>query len=344
MAVTNSWPGVNGLTTSLDARKALAGLIETDTTGAARPGIFPAGLTSLVSARSDLNVDIAAFQACAVQFGGPVLYTNDAVAQLPSPLVSPTSGTNYYVVYSKINESVSPGTDANNNRVLGTVLSTTSFTLARSGGARMDGSGTGLPAGANELATVQMPSGKTATNASGVVITPTFQFTATEGGTVLLRNQADQDAWAPNDGAEAYRLDLAAKMRRVGGVWYRVAYTQTARLTPGGTGLTASTMTTVASLTLPADAPPGTYLVMYTVTTAAASAVAHYQLVQWAGVEITASPSDYMNAVPVGDASKSDTITKLGHPGGTATIDLRVQVNGSSASCRFARLTVLFVG
>jgi hypothetical protein len=143
MALTNAWPGVSGAATTTDARKDLAALVEADTSGNARAGIFPSHLNPIVIARSDMNVDIGIFQGAAVQFGGPILFGNDAVAQLPSVLVSPASGSNFYVVYAKQNESTAPGSDANNNRVLGTVLSTTSFALARSGGTRMDASGDG---------------------------------------------------------------------------------------------------------------------------------------------------------------------------------------------------------
>lgn len=209
MALQPSWPGVTGLTSTTAARKNLAGLIETDAAGNARAGVFPAHLNELVTARSDMNVDIAAFQAAAVQFGGPVLISNDGTIQLPSVLVSPASGTNYYVVYVKQNESTSPGTDANNNVVVGVALSTVSFAAARSS----------LPAGALELATVQMPSGKTATNASGVTITQTFQYTAAEGGVVMLRNQAEQDAWSPAPGARAFRIDTGTERVRRGTAW-----------------------------------------------------------------------------------------------------------------------------
>lgn len=209
MALQNSWPGPSGVTDTTEARKDLAGLIETDGSGVARAGVFPAHTNAIVTARSDMNVDIAAFQGCAVQFGGPVLLANDGTIQLPSVLVSPGSGTNYYVVYVKQNESTAPGTDANNNVIAGASLSTASFTAARSA----------LPAGAVELATVQVPSGVAATNAAGVTITQSFQYTAAEGGVVLVRNSTELAAWSPADGALAYQIDTKAYMSRVGGAW-----------------------------------------------------------------------------------------------------------------------------
>ena len=212
MALQNSWPGPSGVTDTTEARKDLAGLIETNGSGVARAGLFPAHTNAIVTARSDMNVDIAAFQGCAVQFGGPVLLANDGTIQLPSVLVSPGSGTNYYVVYVKQNESTAPGTDANNNVLAGATLSTASFTAARSA----------LPAGALELATVQVPSGVAATNAVGVTITQSFQYTAAEGGVVLVRNSTELAAWTPGDGAVVFQLDTGGFYVRKSGGWVLV--------------------------------------------------------------------------------------------------------------------------
>ena len=209
MALTYSWPGPTGLTTTTDARKNLAALVETNSAGVVRSGVFPSHANPLVTARADMNVDVQQFNGVTVQFGGPVLLANDGVAQLPSVLVSPASGNNFYVVYAKQNESVSPGTDANNNRLFGVTLSTSSFAAARAL----------LPAGALELATVQVPSAKTATNQSGVVITPTFLYTAAEGGVVWARNATELAAWTPADGALAYQIDTSQSFQRQGGAW-----------------------------------------------------------------------------------------------------------------------------
>lgn len=209
MALVPSWPGPTALTTTTDARKNLAGLVVKDTLGAARSGVFPAHANPLVTARADMNVDIAAFTGAGVQFGGPVLIANDGVAQLPSVLVSPGAGTNYYVIYAKQNESTSPGTDANNNRVFGAQLSTTSFAVARAA----------LPAGAIELATAEMPTGKTATNQAGVVITQTHRYTAAAGGTVWVRDSTERAAWTPADGASVFEISSGRVYRRLGGAW-----------------------------------------------------------------------------------------------------------------------------
>jgi len=209
MALTPSWPGPTGAASTTDGRKAVSGLIAKDTAGVVRTGVFPRHLNALVAARVDMNVDIGIFEGVASQFGGAILLTNDAVAQLPSVLVSPGAGTNFYVIYAKQNESTAPGTDVNNLRVFGAALSTTSFALARAS----------MPAGALELATVQMPTGKTATNNAGVTITQTFQYTATSGGPVTVRNSTELAAWLPADGNLAYQVDTKVLWSREGGQW-----------------------------------------------------------------------------------------------------------------------------
>lgn len=128
------------------------------------------------------------------------------------------------------------------------------------------------------------------------------------------------------------------------GVWRLKAWSGTARLTVGGVALTASTETVVATLTLPAEAPAGSYLVSYVATTGAGSTTAHLQRVIFAGVELTNYINDYMANVPVGDVSKSETLLKTGHVGGAATITLEVRVNASGGACRYARLTAQYVG
>ena len=209
MTLRKSWPGPTSVTSTTDARYDLSGLIESNTSGVARAGLFPTSLAAVVTARADLNVNIAAFQAVAVQYGGPILVANDGTAQLPSPLVSPASGTNYYVVFAKQNEQTSPGTDANDLSVFGAALSTTSFALARAT----------LPTGAIELATVQVPSGVSATNAGGVTITQTAQYTTSEGGVLPVRNSTELAAWTPADGSLAWQIDAAALLARRGGQW-----------------------------------------------------------------------------------------------------------------------------
>jgi hypothetical protein len=112
----------------------------------------------------------------------------------------------------KQNESTSPGTDANTNRLFGAQLSSTSFAVARAA----------LPTGALELATVEVPTGKTATNNAGVVITATHQFTVAAGSTLPVRNSTEQAALTHCEGQMIRRLDLDRLYVSETGAW-RVA-------------------------------------------------------------------------------------------------------------------------
>jgi hypothetical protein len=61
--------------------------------------------------------------------------------------------------------------------------------------------------GAEELATVQVAAGATATNGSGVTITNTAKPTVARGARVPVRTQASRDALTAFPGLEVYRLD-----------------------------------------------------------------------------------------------------------------------------------------
>jgi len=183
MAQQYSFPGPSALTDQYAARKDLAGLILRSVTGVPRTGILPRHVNALVSARTDMQVDVAAFEAVAVQFGGTILLANDAVAQV-TIATAPASNSRIDVVYVKQNENAAPATDADNSLQL---------TVA-TGIPAASPSKPSIPTGAVELATVLMPAGKTATNQSGVVITQTFQYTTLTGGILYCRTTAEMNA------------------------------------------------------------------------------------------------------------------------------------------------------
>lgn len=180
MPLTYSFPGPTGLATTTDGRKDFAGMIYRDTTGAPRPGIFPRTPAPLVTSRTDMGVNVAAFEGVAVQFGGAILLANDGTAQVPLA-AAPASNSRIDVVYAKQNESAAPATDADNQRVLGVATGlSASNPIAPT-----------LPPGAIPLASVLVPAGVAATNASGVVITATHQFTTMTGGLLWVRNAVE---------------------------------------------------------------------------------------------------------------------------------------------------------
>jgi len=163
--------------------------------------------------------------------------------------VPPSSGSRWSIVYAKQRESEAPFSDGVNGPIMDKVESTTSETAARNL----------LPAGARELGVWKVDAGASTTNASsGVQYTETVPITAMEGGVVRLRNQTEQDAWAPADGALANRIDTGGLLQRVGNAWIntrRRQGDQVEALASSGAVAPANASTPVILFTLPEEAP-----------------------------------------------------------------------------------------
>jgi len=191
MGMIDGFPGASGRADKIDLRKVFSGTIARDKNGKPRTGVFPYTASSLVTARSDMKVNVGRFYGVAERGGGTILMANDGTVAVDIP-AAPTSGSSRYdVVYFRQNESTTPGAEANDDPVI-EVLS---------------GAPSGLPEvpdistipGAVELATVLVPAGKTATNQSGVVITQTYQMTAAAGGIVRCRSVAELNGYDAMD-------------------------------------------------------------------------------------------------------------------------------------------------
>ena len=126
------------------------------------------------------------------------------------------------------------------------------------------------------------------------------------------------------------------------GAWRLAQLSLTARVGLGF--LTTAAMTTVATVTLPADAPAGKYLVTYSTATDAGSVNSRFHRIEWAGVELTDAANQYVSNAPSGGLVASDTLTKTGHTGGAAVVDFKIQVNAAGPIYRYASLTVTYVG
>jgi hypothetical protein len=283
MAQQYSFPGPSGVTDQYAARKDLAGLVARDTTGAVRTGVFPRSITSIVGTRTDMQLNVGAFEAVAVQFGGPILIANDATVQVPIA-TAPASNSRIDVIYVKQNENASPATDPDNSLQLAAVTGVASASPVKPA----------IPAGALELATLLVPAGKTATNQSGVVLTLTHLWTAASGGVVLVRNQTELNAWAPMDGNDAYSIADNALYTRVSGAWVSAmpgsAPPIIVPLTPG-TGWT------------PAAAPNAPRLVLF------GNQVTLYGQLSWAG------GGAYASIVTIPAAYRPPTLTALRNVG-----------------------------
>lgn len=209
MTLGDGFPAVSGTVDSTELRKALAGLILRDTSGNARAGIFPAHTNALVSAKASMAVDVAAFTGCAVRGGGPIFMANDGTVTV-SVDAAPGSNSRIDVVYFKQNESASPYSDANDNPIFGVEKGTAGAVPVKPT----------VPTGAVELATVLIPAGVSATNAGGVVITQTFQYTALTGTPLWVRNSTERSALGTYAaGTLALQLDTMVTYRHSGSGW-----------------------------------------------------------------------------------------------------------------------------
>jgi hypothetical protein len=202
MALTKSLPTQNpaGLPAA-DERRHYSGMLARNADGSARPGILPAHINGLVSGRAEMAYDVAPFVAALTRSNtGAELVANDAVTRV---LTDPAPGANSRVDVIWVRSLFPLFGDATTDPVFGVAKGVPSApTPAKPA----------IPSGALELATATIPSTATTTQSSGVVITPTHAFTAMAGGCVLLRNQAEQDAWTPQPGQEAYRLDTKQRL------------------------------------------------------------------------------------------------------------------------------------
>jgi len=214
-----------------DHRLAMAGQVVRSAAGVPRSGLFPPAASTLISSTATMNVSIAAFAGFAVRDNGPVFLANDGPTNV---LIGNAPGANSRldVIYAKQNDASSYVTtpDANNLPVFGVLAGVASATPVRNPA--------GLPAGALELGTILVPSTATNSGSAGVVITPTFQYTAMAGGVTQVRNSTELAAWAPADGGFALQLDTWLLWERVSGLWVRAGISPWLSYTPTLTNLT----------------------------------------------------------------------------------------------------------
>ncbi|MEN0021982.1 MAG: hypothetical protein AAGC61_01785 [Microbacterium sp.] len=237
MALTRLLPTQNpaGLPVA-DHRRIHAGMLARNADGSARPGILPAHAGGLVSGRTDMAYDVAPFVAAlARSHTGAEFVANDALTRVATD-PAPNANSRIDVIWVR---SLFP--------LFGDATTDPVFGVTKGVASAPSPAKPTIPAGALELGTATIPSTATTTQASGVVITPTHAFTAMAGGCVLLRNQAEQDAWTPQPGQEAYRLDTKQRLIYVPDAttpgWFHVG---------GKPTLTAPTLTGIYSSGVPA--------------------------------------------------------------------------------------------
>lgn len=188
-----------------DTRLINAGMVECNTAGVPRVGILPAHYNPLVTGTAGMSYQVAAFNAVTSRSGNGVEFIANDGATSVATTAAPGANSRIDVIW--VRSLFTTYADGSSDPVFGVTQ----------GVAAASPSKPSIPAGALELATAVILS--TTTQTSTAVITQTHPYTAMEGGSVPLRNQTEQDAWAPANGATAFRIDTGRMYVRGGDAW-----------------------------------------------------------------------------------------------------------------------------
>jgi hypothetical protein len=213
-----------GLTTAVQARQALSGMLYRPDALTARSGIMYGGAnTSLFVAGTattgTMTVTITS-GSCVITrsaANGSYVLTNPSTATID---VAAWSGARTDLVYIQHQDYAIDGTS---NAIIGiSTGSTGTPTTAPS-----------TPTGAIALAEIYMPSTITATNNASVVITQKAPFTAMAGGVVPVRTTTERDALTWKAGDVCYSIADNIHYRYTGSAWTTFGQPSTV-LTGGG--------------------------------------------------------------------------------------------------------------
>lgn len=199
-------------TTALDTRKADAALLVPDNsaTQAPRTGVLTENPSIVTTDASTAPMRVAVAKAgFATSRGvadGVNKWTNDGSVFVT--VTKPVSNSHIVVIYAKAYDAFAG--DANSLPVIETVTGAAAGSPVKPA----------LPTGAEELATLLVPSTATSTQSAGVVLTNTYKMTAMRGGVVPFRTKTDLDLW--NTAAELQLAFVIASKRLaqfIGGAW-----------------------------------------------------------------------------------------------------------------------------
>lgn len=224
MPLNPAFPAVSGAANFDHIRRDLSGLVVSDAAGVPRAGVFSRNNGALLSARADRAVNVGPFEAALYRAG--VLFTShDGTSTVPID-AAPAANARKDVIYVKQFETRAPLSDPRDGPEFGVLKGTPAPDPQKP---------TNLPEGALELGVVHIPAGATTTQSAGVVVSTTCRYTATEGGVVMVRDDADLQAWTPHDMSLATRLDNGREYRRLGGAWVDRRFRERKDAFSGGT-------------------------------------------------------------------------------------------------------------
>lgn len=211
MSLVDGFPAVSGAADQFEISKDLAGLIVRDSAGVPRSGVLYRSNVNVLTARTDMAVDVSAEVFVSVRNGGVIFNANDGVTAV-TITAAPLANSRIDVIYYLQREPLAPSSDGASGPIFGVVTGTAGVTPSKPAL---------TIAGAVEIGTILIPSTAVATNSSGVQITTTIPFTACTGGIVPCRNATELAAWTPGNGAKASTLDDNSEWTRVSGAWKR---------------------------------------------------------------------------------------------------------------------------
>ena len=178
----------------------------------------------------------------------------------------------------------------------------------------------------------------------------------TASGVLRFANDAARNTWTTSNSAYLSTGDICFSnnlpFRWTGTVWVAASWqavTVSARKTTS-TAITATTMTNVLTVALPASAPPGIYQVLAFSTTWSGSATSHFKQVRYGGTATPGSGTLFDGTTDgVSAAGGSDVVITFmdtfTHTGGALDFWLDVQVNAGSPNANAGcRLQVVFLG
>lgn len=330
MTLTKTFPTdrTGGLPVA-DTRLIVAGMVECDASGNPRVGVFPSNYSPIVTGTSGMAYSVGPFQGVTSRSGaGAESVANDDAVSVATT-AAPGANSRIDVIW--VRSLYTTYADGSSDPVFGVTQGTAAALPTKPT----------IPAGALELATAVVLS--TTTQTSTAVITQTAPYTAMEGGVVPLRNQAEQDAWAPAEGAVAYRIDTKRVLQRVGTAWAWVSSTCWTGRLGTNTTITASTYTDVLTVSLPSDAPAGRYSIVAFPFTWSGSATTHFRRVKWGATTLDGGTVGM--SVPAGSDFCFPGEWQVDHTGGAVKVVLGVQVNGGSPAANAeCRVQVTYLG
>lgn len=211
MPLLDGFPGVSGATDFGELRKLFAGLIIRNASGVPRAGILRDKTGPIVSGRGDLSVDVGRFPYISVRDGGAIFGLHEGTTQVPIPAL-PTSNKRIDILWVRQNISD-----------LGDPTDLPQFGWTTGDAAAIpEPPTTPLPAGAVEVARVQVSVGTTVTNdAAKVTITQTaWNSTGLAGTSIPFPTLGDLTAWKTAARGQLARVDgLGGDWRWSGTRW-----------------------------------------------------------------------------------------------------------------------------